>query len=369
MALLFVVTSVVVAVASYLALRASFRAFPDPPSTLGEALGLPAPQRPEDIELIRQLDTVVEQERRAVERAALRAQAQRSALVVALVLPAAALVAGLLTRRAVRPVRQIGEVAQRISEENLHERIGPLGRNDELTALATTFDGMLARLEAAFEAQRSFAAHASHELRTPLATLRAEADVVAAEPAAPPEARHLAAVTRTAVARTDALLEGLLVLARAQSGATRRDRVDLAGVCGDAVAELVGQATGANVAVDLELADAEVVGDRALLAAMTTNLVRNAILHNDVRGQVVVTVDSAGGDARVVVTNTGERLSAADLEALTRPFARGASAPEGGHGIGSAVVQAVVAAHGGRFSAQARPGGGLVTEVRIPAAR
>ena len=90
----------------------------------------------------------------------------------------------LIAGRMLRPLQEIAVAARRASASTLHERIAMQGPSDELRELADTFDGMLARLEAAFEAQRDFVANASHELRTPLAIMRTEVDVTLADPQA-----------------------------------------------------------------------------------------------------------------------------------------------------------------------------------------
>jgi len=88
----------------------------------------------------------------------------------------------LMAGRVLRPVRRMTATARHISEENLHQRLALAGASDEITDLASTIDGLLARLEGAFEAQRAFVANASHELRTPLAMMRTSLDVAAASP-------------------------------------------------------------------------------------------------------------------------------------------------------------------------------------------
>ena len=109
------------------------------------------------------------------------------------------------------------EAAQRISEHNLNERLAVPGPKDELKELGDTFDGLLQRLEAAFNAQRRFVANASHELRTPLTTMRASLDVALGKPEpVPPQTVALAGRLRVELDRVDGLLEAFLVLARAQ---------------------------------------------------------------------------------------------------------------------------------------------------------
>jgi len=118
--------------------------------------------------------------------------------------------------RVLSPVRTITAKTKRISEESLHERLALTGPRDELTELADTIDELLARLEAACDAQRRFVANASHELRTPLAMMRTRLDVAVAKPeGVPPQTQALDAGLRRDLDRAEALLESFLVLARA----------------------------------------------------------------------------------------------------------------------------------------------------------
>src|SRR4029453_15184086 len=119
--------------------------------------------------------------------------------------------------RVLRPLQRITATARRLSERTLHQRITLEGPDDELKELADTFDGLLARLDAAFDAQRRFAANASHELRTPLAISRTEVDVALADPDTPnAELRAMAERVRDATGRSERLIEGLLTLARSE---------------------------------------------------------------------------------------------------------------------------------------------------------
>jgi signal transduction histidine kinase len=142
--------------------------------------------------------------------------------VIALgVMAVVSVVAGwVVAGRVLRPLRDMTTAAQRISADSLHERLAMPGPRDELKDLADTIDALLERLDGAFAAQRRFTASASHELRTPLATMRASLDVAVAKPGpVPPETITLAGRVRAELDKVDELLEGLLVLARAQHGA------------------------------------------------------------------------------------------------------------------------------------------------------
>lgn len=122
--------------------------------------------------------------------------------------------------RVLSPLRTITARTRRISEQSLHERLALAGPRDELKELADTIDELLARLEAAFEAQRRFVANASHELRTPLAMMRTTLDVAIAKPdGVPPQVSALDANLRADLDRAERLLESFLTLAQAQHGA------------------------------------------------------------------------------------------------------------------------------------------------------
>src|SRR6202167_31064 len=107
-----------------------------------------------------------------------------SAIALAAVAVAAVAIGWVIARLVLRPLSTITAAARRISASSLHERLALPGPDDELKELGDTLDGLFARLEASFDAQRRLAAHASHELRTPLTRERALIEVTRADPAA-----------------------------------------------------------------------------------------------------------------------------------------------------------------------------------------
>jgi signal transduction histidine kinase len=127
----------------------------------------------------------------------------------------------LVAGQVLRPLRTMTAATQRISEQNLHQRLAVAGPDDQLKQLGDTIDGLLARLETAFAAQRRFVANASHELRTPLTMMRAALDVATSKPEpAAPGVTALASRIRIALDRADRLVESFLTLARAQHSGT-----------------------------------------------------------------------------------------------------------------------------------------------------
>ncbi|HEY2578617.1 MAG TPA: ATP-binding protein [Streptosporangiaceae bacterium] len=279
----------------------------------------------------------------------------------------------ILAGRMLRPLRKMTTATRRISADSLDERLAMAGPSDELKDLADTIDGLLARLEGAFAAQRRFVANASHELRTPLTTMRASLDVAVAKPEpVPPQTVALAGRLRAELDRVDGLLEGFLVLARAQHGVLPGQGVfaldDIASAAlaarADGIAAkhlTVRHVTGADAAW--------VAGSQPLLARMVENVLDNAITHNQAGGWIHVVTGADGPAARIIVDTGGEVLDPRRVAELAQPFRRlGADrvGSDNGAGLGLSIVAAIASAHGGTLDLQARAEGGLQAGIRLP---
>jgi signal transduction histidine kinase len=277
----------------------------------------------------------------------------------------------LIAGRVLQPVHRMTTTAKRLSESNLHERIGLDGPDDELKELADTFDAMLSRLESAFDSQRRFVADASHELRTPLAIIRAEVDVTLADPdATPEELRAMAETVRDATQRSELLIDSLLVLARSDSPSLDAEPTDLATLARSAAGRLELEAQTRALDIELTLEPAVVLGDRALLDRLVGNLVENAARHNIESGWITIETDRSDGRVSIRVANSGARLDPANVDTLFDRFHRtnetrshGAT----GFGLGLSIVSAVADAHHAQIHAEALPDGGLTVTVDFPA--
>jgi signal transduction histidine kinase len=271
--------------------------------------------------------------------------------------------------RVLRPLQRITATAKRVSQDNLDERIGLDGPRDELKELADTFDGMLGRLSAAFASQRRFVANASHELRTPLTVIRTELDVTLADPdATTTELRAMGETVRDATLDTERLIQALLTLARSEAGVTRRDPADLADCARIAVAQTGADTLARDLAVRPVLDPAPVRGDRRLLERLVANLVENAVRHNVDGGTVEIRTASAAGRSTIEVHNDGAIVPPEAVPSLLEPFQRLDRGARGdGVGLGLSIVRSVAEAHGGSVELRARPAGGLVVRVSLPA--
>jgi hypothetical protein len=274
--------------------------------------------------------------------------------------------------RLLRPLRAMTTAARNISASSLHERLNLSGPDDELKQLADTFDNLLGRLERSFQSQRQFVANASHELRTPHATMRVWLDVALAKPA-PPHMVDLGNRLRDELDHVDRLLDGLLVLARAQQrSATDSSTLPLDTVVSTAIAERAALITGKSLDVShQECPGAWVTGSETLLARMVGNVVDNAIIHNAPGGWVRIRTGVTGAAACLVAENGGPVLDERDVQALIQPFRRlgtERTGSDGGSGLGLSIVAAIAEMHGGRLELHALAEGGFGVVIELPLA-
>jgi signal transduction histidine kinase len=298
----------------------------------------------------------------------------QAAIALALTTALAAAAGWFASARALRPLRSVTATAHRLSQRNLDERIALRGPRDEIKELADTFDEMLGRLAAAFDAQRRFVANASHELRTPLTRLRALIDVSLADPDADAAAlRAMAERVQAAAEDQERLIDGLLTLAQGERGLDHAQPIDLADLVTSVLPATASRHPGPHQPQILtELGPAATAGDRDLLARLVANLIDNALSYNIAGGWVRIRTGYQDGQATLQVTNTGPVLPAEVVPTLLEPFRRQlpdrtSTSTRRGSGLGLSIVAAITDAHGGTLDLAAQDGGGLQITVGLPA--
>jgi signal transduction histidine kinase len=274
-----------------------------------------------------------------------------------------------MSGRVLRPVRAITETARRASEQHLGERLALTGPRDELRELADTFDGMLERLDAAFSIQRRFVADASHELRTPLTVMRTAIDVTLAKPS--PTARQLtdmAMRVRRSIDRAENMVEALLTLAVSDQGKLSTEYTDLATWAEDAIDAAAPEIERLGLRVDALLDPAETTGDPQLLERMISNLVGNAVRHNEPGGWIRLRTGSSDAAVYLEVANSGPLIPDDAVPSLFEPFRRmqARTGVRDGVGLGLSIARSVVTAHRATVTARSQPAGGLDISVEIP---
>jgi signal transduction histidine kinase len=340
------------------------------PSASPSAAGVDTPVIDENIRLL-------QEQRHQLHEAATTSLLTQGGIALGLVGAAAAGFGWLVAGRVLAPLHQVTATARRIATapaagRGLHERIALRGPDDEVKELADTFDTMLERLDRSFDGQRRFIANASHELRTPLTVGRALVELAMNRTSASPDTRQLGESLLQINARHEQLITGLLLLATSENELTDRRPVDLADVAAHVVAQITAQAGRAGLTMHEKLDETATTGDALLLERLVYNLVENGIRYNIGEGgwvRVVTRID-AGGQVEVQVSNTGPAVPPYEVPALFEPFHRLATdrvVTAKGAGLGLSIVRSVAATHGGRATAQARDGGGLIVTVTLPA--
>ncbi len=294
-----------------------------------------------------------------------------SGIALAAMTVASAVLGWVVAGRVLRPLRQMTAATRRISEDNLDQRLAVPGPGDELKDLGDTIDGLLARLEAAFGAQRQFVANASHELRTPLTLTRTLLQTVLTDPR-PTLASYRATCQDVLAAgeHQERLIEALLTLARSQRGLDHREPLDLAAITTSALHSCEPDAAARGLAISASMTTAPILGDARLLQRLAANLIGNAIRHNIPGGQVGIRVTADGPRATLTITNTGPVIPAGQLTRLLEPFQRlpdGRRADQEGLGLGLPIVAAIAKAHNATLTITPGRPGGLIIEISFPA--
>jgi signal transduction histidine kinase len=276
--------------------------------------------------------------------------------------------------RVLAPIGRITSVARDIQATDLSRRIELPGPEDELKQLADTFDAMLARLDAAFAAQRQFVADASHELRNPLAIIRTNVDVALADPdASPDDLRQTITVVKRAGDRMSLLVDDLLALARRQQPTLEHEPVDLGAAVAEASEDFVVPAAARRIVLDRAIAEGVVVtGDREALKRVVANLLDNAVRLAPEGSRIRLATGSERGRAWIAVADEGPGIAPEDQAHVFDRFWRADKArsrADGGAGLGLAIVRQLVESHGGEVRLHSKVGVGSSFVVWLPIAR
>jgi heavy metal sensor kinase len=272
--------------------------------------------------------------------------------------------------RALRPLAEISATAAKIATGDLTQRIQTADTSSELGAPARVLNDTFARLQASFSRQAQFTADASHELCTPVAVVLTQTQTALARERPAAENRDSLAACQRAAQRMRRLTESLLVLARLDSGeaAATRAPCDLSHIANDAIELLRSLAAAQQVSLDAELTPTGCSGNAEQLAQIVTNLVSNAIFYNRPGGNVRVAVTADSSSAVLTVCDTGQGIAPEDLPHIFERFYRAdpaRSGVAGRSGLGLAITQAIVEAHGGTLNVASELGKGSTFTVRL----
>ena len=296
----------------------------------------------------------------------------RTFIPLAAAIAASLLFSFLLAWYFARPIRDLRQAFEAASQGDLAPRFHASGkRGDELTDLGRDFDRMTGRLRNLMESQTRLLHDVSHELRSPLARLQAAIGLAHQQP--DKMDASMQRIERESE-RMDKLIGELLTLSRLEAGAGSplSEDVGIADLLHDIMEDARYEAKARQVEIalagDAAIADAAVTGRPELLARAVENVVRNAVKHSPDGGTVEVNLSRQHDWLRIAVLDRGPGVAGADLASIFQPFFRASNTQHStdGHGLGLAIAQHVISAHGGRIGASLRSGGGLCVEMLLP---
>jgi two-component system sensor histidine kinase CpxA len=300
-------------------------------------------------------------------------------LGIAIAILTSGLVCFLLARSLTSPIVRLRAATQKLANGELSARAGPTGthRRDEIAELFRDFDAMAERLENLVNAQSRLLNDISHELRSPLARLSVALGL-ARQRTGPEAAANLNRIELEAN-RLNELIGRLLVLARMEEDnhQSQNAPIPLGDLVCDVAKDAQFEAQGRNCYVRCEVAqDSIVLGNSALLHSAVENVVRNAMRYTHEGTEIDVELQRAdlanGPEAIIRISDHGPGVPPEALSKLFRPFYRiddARNRQTGGVGLGLSITERAIRLHGGSVTAQNRPGGGLIVEIRLPASK
>jgi signal transduction histidine kinase len=268
--------------------------------------------------------------------------------------------AWLASGRVLRPLRQTTDLARRITETDLAERI-PVHGSDEISELAVTINGMLDRLQAAFAAQRAFLADAGHELRTPLTIVQGNLDTLTVDA----EGGETLDIVADELQRMARLVDELLLLAHSeQPDFLHTQPTDVADLTVSLLAKI--ESLGDRPWSIGAIARGCCLLDRQRITQAVVQLAANAASHTPAGTPVELSSAWDGSELLVSVADRGPGIPAAEHARIFDRFTRLDTRRPDSTGLGLSIVAAIAAAHGGRAYVHDRPGGGAIFCLRIP---
>lgn len=278
-----------------------------------------------------------------------------------------------LARRALAPMEQITETAQRITAQRLDQRLEVPPVRDELSRLASTLNDMIDRLHRSFEEMHRFTADAAHELRTPLTVLRTQLEVALRADRSPEEYREVLGSLHEETVRLCRLASQLLELSREDAGveAMPFTTVRLDSVLQESLDQVRSAALKSLRWEATHMSPTEVFGDAHRLQRVFVNLLDNAVKNTPPDGCIRVSVSATSDSVETIIADTGCGIPAEHLPHLFDRFYRAdpARTSPDGSGLGLAICQAIVHAHHGCIELQSTCDQGTTVTITLPKGR
>lgn len=277
-----------------------------------------------------------------------------------------------LLRKALSPLNQLAAAAESLQLHNLRQELPRTGNGDEVDRLSKNLNATNARLHDAFHRIREFTLHASHELKTPLAVLHGEIEAALTDPANTPTQKEMFASQLDEVQRLSKIVEGLTLLAKADSGQVTlaQDGVRFDELVRDSLADAEILGLAQRITTTMPRCDAVTVrGDRHRLRQLLLNLTDNAIKYNQPDGLVELNLVRLPTQAVLTISNTGKGIPPTILPRVFDRFYRGDESHSSeieGCGLGLSIVEWIVKAHHGSIQITSPPEQTTTVTVSLP---
>ncbi len=276
-----------------------------------------------------------------------------------------------ISRKALVPVQDMTRAAKRISIHNLADKLAVPQSGDEIQDLAETWNQTLGRLQIAVSRLHQFTADASHELRSPVAYIRATAELSLRRDRAPEEYRDALGRIEAESERMTALIQDLLSLARWDAGVAEpiQSRADLTAVVREVTEHMssAAQAKGIGILAHVPSRPVVVIGDEQSLRRLLLILTDNAIKYSEDQGRIRLSLREERNFTELSVSDTGIGIPEPEIAHIFDRFYRVSRARTFGEGsgLGLALAQHIVAAHGAEIRAISHSGKGSKFTVRF----
>lgn len=290
------------------------------------------------------------------------------AVVLALGVLASAVIAVTVTKRGLRPLREMARSVKSFGPERLHERIPPDGWPRELRPLAVAFDEMFDRLEDSFTRLSQFSADLAHELRTPIANIRGEGEVALTRARTPEEYREVIESSVGECERLSGIVDNLLFLARAEAAEGHIQRALFNGRAAvEKIAAFYEPIAEEHHTTITGAGEGEVYADPMLFGRAVSNLVENALRFTPAGGTIQISVGAGPAHSEIAVKDTGCGIAAEHLPRVFDRFYRADSSRSSqGSGLGLALVKSITDLHGGSATVKSEVDRGTTVVLTFP---
>jgi len=281
---------------------------------------------------------------------------------------ASVLIAIIVTRRGLRPLREMTESLAQIGPDQLKQRIGSTGWPRELQPLAIAFDQMLKRLDDSFTRLSQFSADLAHELRTPIANMLGEAQVALTRDRTAADYRETIESTVAECERLSRIVDNLLFVARVDAAREpiTRKRFDARAAVEKIAAFYQTVADDHHVTITCS-GNGQIHADPDLFERALANLLDNALRFTAENSSIEITLSDQNSDFDVAVSDNGCGISAEHLPRVFDRFYRAEpSRGSDGAGLGLALVKSILELHGGSVTIQSEVGRGTTVKLRFP---